>query len=124
MPLSLKYSKIIDAVVNVECSGGVGTYCMRLSVAKTASGGADKTSQALYFKSKYTDHNVLTLGYSDVLDFGGSGEYGGSNSVGLAFNSGELVVYFTDRTYANGDHWNRIELKGKDYKISGYIIYE
>ena len=126
-PLDFDYNEILGYNIIMTCPNN--EKCIRYSKAKSATGGADKTTDS------------VALGIS-----GDIGMYGISISSGTKFSNrttggfsignncdatvtgdirnGKVVMRFRYSCYSNGTHYSPIELKGTSYKLSGYIIYK
>jgi hypothetical protein len=135
--LNLNYKEILGYNIVLTCPSQNQTLCMRISKAKSETGGADKTTSATYPSvSRTNTYNALSVsrGASVAAPFDsnastdGFGVGGTSNTACTAsvygdIYSGKIRVVFYEDCYSNGNHWSTIELKGTSYKLSGYIIY-
>jgi hypothetical protein len=103
--------------------------CIRYSIAKSATGGADKTTDSrglrtageiskpgisVSYGTKFSDRNASGFGIGNNCFAGIAGSIG----------NGKVKMKFDYDCWSNGTHYSPIELKGTSYKLSGYIIYK
>jgi hypothetical protein len=103
--------------------------CIRYSIAKSATGGADKTTDS---RGLRTAGEISKPGISVSSGTKFSGYDTGGISIGNnctsdikgSITNGKVKMKFNYGCWTNGTHYSPIELKGTSYKLSGYIIYK
>ncbi len=135
--LNLNYKEILGYNIVLTCSSQDQSICMRISKAKSATGGADKTTSATYPSvNQHNRYNAISVSRgasvatpfdsnvsTDGFGVGGTSDTTCTGSAYGDISSGKVRIVFSEDCYSNGSHWSNIELKGTSYKLSGYIIY-
>ena len=124
--LDFEYNEIFGYNIVMTCPNN--EKCIRYSVAKSATGGADKTTDSRGLRiageigmfgisvssgTKFSDRNTGGFGIGNNCS---------ANIVG-SIENGKVKMRFVYNRGSNGTHYSPIELKGTSYKLSGYIIY-
>ncbi len=124
--LDFDYNEILGYNIVMTCPNDEN--CIRYSIAKSATGGADKTTDSrglrtageiskpgisVSYGTKFSDRNASGFGIGNNCFAGIAGSIG----------NGKVKMKFDYDCWSNGTHYSPIELKGTSYKLSGYIIY-
>ena len=125
--LDFDYNEILGYNIVMTCPNDEN--CIRYSIAKSATGGADKTTDSrglrtageiskpgisVSYGTKFSDRNASGFGIGNNCFAGIAGSIG----------NGKVKMKFDYDCWSNGTHYSPIELKGTSYKLSGYIIYK
>ena len=127
--LDFEYNEILGYNIVMTCPNN--EKCIRYSTAKSATGGADKTTSSVGLGTQGYSYRRSGISTSFGTRLSNNIPAGGFNignncdmDVVGSVKKGEVGLEFVYNCYSNGAHWSNLELKGTSYLLSGYIIYK
>ncbi len=127
--LDFEYNEILGYNIVMTCPNN--EKCIRYSTAKSATGGADKTTSSVGLGTQGYSYRRFGISTSFGTRLSNNIPAGGFNignncdmDVVGSVKKGEVGLEFVYSCYSNGAHWSNLELKGTSYLLSGYIIYK
>ena len=128
-----EYKEIFGYNINLICKDYKN--CIRISKAKSGTGGADKTTSSIALHAGAQNNQRYGLSTSSGATYSSdsypyvsqAGAFGVGSSCDTTasgyINNKKLGISLAMNCYSNGEHWSSLEIKGKSHYLTGYIIY-